>query len=118
MAALLESLLETTWATEGTGIVAAGVTAALAEPEVEATATAILAELEAAEAEEAADETATEAETDEEALALTAAPLRSLPVPQGMASPLGWVFSVSATSLPSAPAIPKRVVQAETPSEP
>jgi len=48
-----------------------------------------LAELEAAEAEEAADETATEAETDEEALALTAAPLRSLPVPQGMASPLG-----------------------------
>lgn len=100
-------------------MVAAGTTAALAEDE--ATATAMSAELETATDEEATgatDETEAVAGTDEEALALTEEPLRSLPVPQGIASPLGWVFSVSATSLPSAPAIPKRVVQAETPSEP
>jgi hypothetical protein len=33
-------------------------------------------------------------------------------------SPLGWVASISGTSLPSGPVIPKRVVQEETPSEP
>lgn len=71
---------------------AAGMTVALAEDE--ATATAMSAELEATDEEatgmtDETDETEAVAETAEEALALTAAPLRSLPVPQGMASPLG-----------------------------